>query len=68
MQWNPTVWIQDGKRYLTEVRAEYEKIVWPGQREYVGGTIGVLVIVAFLTLVLGLIDAGLTGVMELLLS
>ncbi len=68
MQWNPAVWIEDGKRYLTEVRAEYEKIVWPGQREYVGGTIGVLVIVAFLTLVLGLIDAGLTGVMELLLS
>jgi preprotein translocase SecE subunit len=65
---NPAAWFQDGKRYLIDVRAEYDKIVWPGQKEYVGGTIGVLVIVAFLTVALGLVDAGLTGVMELILD
>jgi preprotein translocase subunit SecE len=33
----------------------------------VGGTIGVVVIVAILTLVLGLIDMGLSQIMELIL-
>ena len=68
METNPAVWFQDGKRYLTDVRAEFEKITWPQQREYVGGTIGVLVITAFLTIALGLVDAGLTSVMELVLD
>ncbi len=65
---NPAVWIQQGRTYLSEVRSEFNKITWPGQREYVGGTVGVVVIVIFLTLALGLIDAGLTSVMELLLD
>lgn len=68
MELNPAVWYQDGKHYLRDVRAEFDKIVWPGQREYVSGTVGVLVIVLFLTLALGLIDAGLTGAMELVLN
>jgi preprotein translocase subunit SecE len=33
----------------------------------VGGTVGVVVIVAILTLVLGLIDMGLSQIMELIL-
>ena len=56
--------IAEGRQYLIEVRSEFRKITWPNQREYVGGTVGVVVIVVFLTLVLGLIDAGLTVVME----
>ncbi len=66
MQWNPAVWVQDGRQYLNEVRTEFRKISWPSQREYVGGTIGVVVIVAFLTLVLGLVDVALAQIMELL--
>jgi preprotein translocase subunit SecE len=65
---NPAIWIAEGRQYLIEVRSEFRKITWPNQREYVGGTVGVVVIVAFLTLVLGLIDAGLTVVMESLVG
>ncbi len=61
-------WVRNGRNYFADVRVEFNKITWPGQREYVGGTVGVVVIVAFLTLVLALIDAGLTNVMELLLN
>ena len=50
---------QNARDYLSDVRGEFRKITWPNQREYVGGTVGVVIIVAFLTLVLGLIDAGL---------
>ena len=64
MSWNPAVWIAQTRQYLSEVRSEFRKITWPNQREYVGGTVGVVIIVAFLTLVLGLIDAGLSMVME----
>lgn len=61
-------WISDGTRYLADVRSEFNKITWPGRKEYVGGTVGVVVIVAFLTLVLWMMDFALTQVMELLLG
>jgi len=62
---NPAAWIATTRQYLIDVRSEFRKITWPSQREYVGGTVGVVVIVAFLTVVLGLIDAGLAQVMQL---
>ena len=68
MERNPAVWISTTRQYLIDVRSEFRKITWPSQREYVGGTVGVVVIVAFLTLILGLIDAGLAMVMELLVK
>jgi preprotein translocase subunit SecE len=54
---SPTSWFQDFRQYLLDVRTEFEKISWPSQKEYVGGTIGVLVIVAFMTAILGVLDA-----------
>ena len=65
MERNPAAWIATTRQYLIDVRSEFRKITWPSQREYVGGTVGVVVIVAFLTLILGLIDAGLAQVMQL---
>ena len=65
MERNPAAWIAATRQYLIDVRSEFRKITWPSQREYVGGTVGVVVIVAFLTVVLGLIDAGLAQVMQL---
>jgi preprotein translocase subunit SecE len=60
--------MRDGRRYLSEVQVEFNKITWPSQREYVGGTIGVVVIVAFLTIVLGLTDVALGKIMELVVG
>jgi preprotein translocase subunit SecE len=65
---NPAVWIAATRQYLIDVRTEFRKITWPSQREYVGGTVGVVVIVAFLTVVLGLIDAGLAMLMEIMVG
>ena len=56
MELNPNNWIQRVRQYLVEVRIEFGKITWPGQKEYVGGTVGVLVIIAFMTVVLGTLD------------
>jgi preprotein translocase subunit SecE len=64
----PAAWISTTRQYLSDVRTEFKKITWPNQREYVGGTVGVVIIVAFLTFVLFLVDAGLAKVMELLIG
>ena len=65
MQWNPTIWISDGRQFATEVKTEFKEITWPSQKEAVGGTIGVLVIVAVITLALSLVDAVLGKVVQL---
>ncbi len=65
MERNPTIWIRDGRQYLTDVRAEFHKITWPGQKEWRGTTIGVLIVVAVMTLLLGLADFGLAKLIEL---
>jgi preprotein translocase subunit SecE len=55
------------RQYVIDVRTEFRKLTWPTQREYVGGTIGVIVIVAIIAAVLGLIDVGLGAVMQRIL-
>jgi preprotein translocase subunit SecE len=59
--------VQDARQYLLDVWAESKKITWPTQREYVGGTVGVVVIVAVMTLVLAVIDVGLGALMQAVL-
>jgi preprotein translocase subunit SecE len=67
VEWNPAIWIRDLRQYVIDVRTEFRKLTWPTQREYVGGTIGVIVIVAIIAAVLGLIDVGLGAVMQRIL-
>ena len=56
MQLNPVILYNDAKRFALEVRTEFRKVTWPSQKEAVGGTIGVIVIVAIITSVLGVVD------------
>ncbi len=57
MQWNPVIWISDGRQFATEVRTEFKKSTWPSQKEAIAGTIGVVVIVIVITLALSVVDA-----------
>ncbi len=57
MQWNPAIWFSDGRQFAIEVRTEFKKITWPSQKEAIGGTIGVVVIVIVITVALSLVDA-----------
>ncbi len=68
MQWNPAIWISDGRQFATEVRTEFKKITWPSQKEAVGGTIGVVVIVIIITLALSLVDVVLSRVLQFVLD
>ena len=64
MQWNPAIWISDGRQFATEVRTEFKKITWPSQKEAIGGTIGVVVIVIIITTALSVVDAVLGWVIQ----
>jgi preprotein translocase subunit SecE len=63
----PSEWIQNARQYLAEVRSEYRKVTWPSRREYVGGTLGVLMVVSVMTLVLGVVDFALGQLMRVVL-
>jgi preprotein translocase SecE subunit len=64
---NPADWVRDGRQFLTEVQAEFKKVTWPSQQEYTYGTIGVIVVVAIVTLVLGSADFVLGKVVQAIL-
>jgi preprotein translocase subunit SecE len=44
------------REFLNEVQAEFKKVTWPTQKETVGGTIGVIVLVAIVALALFAVD------------
>ena len=67
MEWNPVVWVSDASKFASEVRGEFRKVTWPSQKEAVGGTIGVVVIVAIITTVLSIVDLVLGQVIQRIL-
>jgi len=66
MVWNPVVWVDESRQFLIEVRSEFRKVTWPSRNEATAGTIGVLVVVAVITTVLGVIDAILSRAVQLI--
>ena len=67
MQLNPVDLYNDAKRFTLEVRSEFKKVTWPTQKEAIGGTIGVIVIVAIITSVLSIVDVVLGQLIQLAL-
>jgi len=64
---NPGTWLNDARQYLSEVQSEYKKITWPPQNETVSSTVGVLMVVAVVTTVLGVVDFALSRVVQIVL-
>jgi len=65
MEWNPAIWVDQSRQFLLEVRSEFNKVTWPSRPEATAGTIGVLVVVAIVTTVLGLFDLVLGQLIQL---
>jgi len=61
---DPVGWVETARQYLVDVWNERTKITWPQRKEAVAGTIGVVIVVAFVTLVLGLIDVALAELVK----
>ncbi len=58
--------IKDLKTYFKGIKSEWGKITWPIRQQVVAETIVVLVVVAFITSVVYLIDIGFKGLFKLL--
>ncbi len=67
MATGPASWLRDSRKYFSEVQSEYKKITWPPHNETVDQTIGVVVVVAVVTTVLGVADFILSRVMQYVL-
>jgi preprotein translocase subunit SecE len=61
---NPVDWALQGREFLGEVQVEFKKVTWPTQKETVGGTIGVIVLVALVATGLFMVDTILGWIMR----
>ena len=61
-------WIGRSRDYVSEVQAEFQKITWPPQAEMINGTVAVVVIVSLIATFLGVVDFGLSRVMQAVLG
>jgi preprotein translocase subunit SecE len=61
-------WVGRSRSFVEEVQAEFQKITWTPQDEMVNGTIAVVVIVAIMATFLGIVDFGLSQVMQMVLG
>ena len=55
-------------QYLRESRLELKKVVWPTRKEVLATTLAVLALVSVMCLYLGLVNFGLSKLMQLILS
>ena len=56
------------RHYVAEVHGEFNKITWPPQAEMINGTIAVIVIVGLIATFLGIVDFGLSRMMQMVLG
>jgi preprotein translocase subunit SecE len=54
-------------QFLREVRAELKKVTWPSRKQTLGSTAVVIVLVMIISLYLGLVDAGLSSLVRIVL-
>jgi preprotein translocase subunit SecE len=59
--------IDNGLQFLREVKVELKKVTWPSRKQTMGSTVVVLVIVTIISLFLGIVDAGLAGLIRAVL-
>ena len=56
------------RNYVSEVQGEVNKITWPPQQEMINGTVAVIVIVSLIATFVGVVDFGLSRVMQMVLG
>ena len=56
------------KEFFEESQVEIKKVVWPSRKETVQTSIAVLALVVVMSLFLGVVDLGLTKLVEYILS
>ena len=60
--------IGKGIQFLREVKVELKKVTWPSRKQTIGSTIVVIVVVMIISLFLGVVDMGLSGLVKVVLQ
>lgn len=60
-------YLDKGLQFLREVKVELKKVVWPTRKQTMGSTVVVLILVMLISLFLGVVDFGLSGLVRLVL-
>jgi preprotein translocase subunit SecE len=63
---SPVEWAVQGREFFSEVQSEFKKVTWPTQKETIGGTIGVIVLVAMVAVALFAVDGILGWTMRMI--
>jgi len=61
-------YIDKGVQFLREVKVELKKVVWPTRKQTLGSTVVVLILVMIISLFLGVVDLGLSGLIRVVLK
>ncbi len=59
--------VQKSLQFLREVKIELKKVTWPTRKQTMGSTVVVLILVAIISLFLGLVDLGLSSLVRVVL-
>jgi preprotein translocase subunit SecE len=54
-------------QFLREVKVELKKVTWPSRKQTIGSTVVVIVLVMIISLFLGVVDIGLSGLIRVVL-
>lgn len=60
-------YLQQALQFLREVKIELKKVTWPTRKQTLGSTVVVIVLVLLISIFLGLVDMGLSGLFRSIL-
>jgi len=55
-------------QFLREVKVELKKVTWPSRKQTIGSTVVVIILVIIISLFLGVVDIGLSGIIRMVLQ
>jgi preprotein translocase subunit SecE len=61
-------YIDSSMQFLREVRVELRKVTWPSRKQTVGSTVVVIVLVLIISAFLGVVDFGLSSLVQVVLQ
>ena len=60
--------LQKSLQFLREVKVELKKVTWPSRKQTLGSTLVVIILVIIISLFLGVVDIGLSGIIRAILQ
>ncbi len=60
--------IDKSLQFLREVKVELKKVTWPSRKQTIGSTVVVVILAMIISLFLGVVDMGLSGLIRVILN